>query len=63
MPKDEVTDKLLKQKRKIDALESTLTCLKNVENIDNLQKYLKAIRECSNKQFKALYKQNKLEKC
>jgi hypothetical protein len=36
MPKDEVTDKLLKQKRKLEALESTLVCLKNVENIDNL---------------------------
>jgi hypothetical protein len=35
MPKDVVSEKLLKQKRKIDALESTLTCLKNVENIDN----------------------------
>jgi hypothetical protein len=44
-----VTDKLLKQKRKFEALENTLGCLKNVENIDNLSKYLRAIRECSNK--------------
>ena len=60
-PKDEITEEIVKQTRKCEAMQSAITGFMSVDEISDLQDWLKNIRKASSKQFKAQWKKNRLQ--
>ena len=60
-PKDEITEEIVKQQRKCEAMQNAITGFMSVDEITDLKDWLKNIRKASSKQFKAQYKKNRLQ--
>lgn len=60
-PKDEITEELVKQQRKAEAMQNAITGFMSVDEITDLKDWLKNIRKASSKQFKAQSKKNRIQ--
>lgn len=60
-PKSELDAQILKYSIKKDAQQDTILKFLAVNEINDLGTWLKGIRRCSEKQFKAIYKLEKLK--
>ena len=60
-PKDEITEEMVKQQRKAEAMQNAITGFMSVDEITDLKDWLKNIRKASSKQFKAQWKKNRIQ--
>mmetsp|Transcript_12344 Transcript_12344/g.20749 ORF Transcript_12344/g.20749 Transcript_12344/m.20749 type:complete len:97 (+) Transcript_12344:338-628(+) len=60
--KDPISEYIFKQEIKQSSIQETIQKFSDVKQIDNLDDWLKGIRELSRKQFKSIYKLKKAAK-
>lgn len=59
-PRSEIHEKIIKYQVKDEALQSTILGLKQMRDIDDVEEWLRQVRDLASSQFKTVYKRNKL---